>query len=201
MYPPYYIEAGHLFSPDKLHAIVFYSDERSAGMRIYLKKDGDWKKIYEDTTLNNGGGGYDIELKDWNSDGMPDIALNERGPTDEVQRYDLWLMAKDGASVHHIKQFDEVANPEVSKRTGHIISWYVHGAGMTRGEYRFQNDRLVDILQVSVGPSDRQSKDSSGWVHYYRNNATIKEIYCNLDKVYEYVPSHMRKQVKEYYGN
>lgn len=201
MYPAYYIQAGHLFNKAQLHAMVCYCDERSAGMRIYLKKNSIWRKIYEDTTLNNGGGGYALELKDWNSDGMPDICLNEKGPTDEVQTYMLWLMDKRGTAVHYVDKFESVTNPEIDSRNDHIVSWYVHNVGMTRCEYQFDRYTLKEILCVSVGETAEHSRDSSGCVHYYRNDKTIKEIYCDIDSVSKYVPREMKKNVGDYFGN
>jgi hypothetical protein len=97
----WFVDAGHLFNKNQVHAMILYSDELTTKMFIYLKKNKHWIKIFENTNIGNFR--WEPELKDWNGDGTKDIYFSEhKSWSDAVS---LWLVEKSGEKIHYIKEF------------------------------------------------------------------------------------------------
>ncbi len=194
-YPGYSVQAGHLFNDRQFHAIVFYADERSAGMHIYLREADTWKKIYEDTTLHITGSGSFPVFTDWNLDGTKDISIDETEPNRENQRYALWLVDPQGTAVHKVRAFEEIENPVIDTPAKHIVGSMAHGASLTRSEYAWEGFRLVNLQTVNVGFAGKDSCE----IRYFKGNDLLKDVYCPCTEASKHVPSKMRQDVKEYF--
>lgn len=143
-YPPYIVQAGHLFSDTQVHALLYYSDEQGAGLFVYRKQDGEWLQVLADTSARAMAGNALPELKDWNGDGIRDLSLYQRPALSMsvIDHYTLWLMDSRGKQLYYIRGFPEIENPEADTVSGRISSsYYYHGE--RKSEYRFDKDSVI----------------------------------------------------------
>ena len=196
-HPEYFINAGHIFNNHQVHAMVFYDNDESAGLFIYLKKGGAWKRILADENVACTSGRSGPELSDWNHDGIMDISMDQNTVTGEVDNYDLWLMDRSGEKLHEIKDFSEVPNPKVDSVTGIIKYEYTHNMYLTGGTLMFKNYKRVDLLNVSVVDRYRGG-DSAVEVTCKIGSGKERVTYCSWKNAAKYVPEPIKEDVLDF---
>ncbi len=199
-YPPYEVMAGHLFSPTQFHCILFYDDE-NAGMYVYVRKHGNWQKIFQDTGFHCTNGRSGLQLKDWNGDHVPDIFSESTGATSNAQTFALWLMKSDGLKVYPIQDFEDVPNPEIDSATGNInFNTVASNSYLVQGTYSLRNYKLQLLNSVSVSETTLQHIDSSGEIMFTGGKDDKKIIYCRIGQAHLFVPGPMKDNVAAYFN-
>ncbi|MBS1688838.1 MAG: hypothetical protein JSS96_08955 [Bacteroidetes bacterium] len=191
-YPPYSVEAGHLFNKRQYHAVVFYSDGAGAGLTVYLKGPRGWKKIFEDTSIDGTPASAFPDYRDWNRDGVKDISLLHGRATEINETTDLWLMDRKGDRLYALDSFSEIVNPEQDSLTGHILSYSTCGCAdncMLISEYAFKGYELKKLYFVNIACClDSKDPDSLCEIRYDKPFAAYRSTYTRPESVYKYVP-------------
>lgn len=187
-FPPYSVEAGHLFNERQIHAIVFHSDDTSTGMYIYLKKDGEWLNIFKDTTIEAGSGACYPRLMDWNGDGIKDVGIFHPSPIammSVIDTWDVWLMDRNADKLHPVNNFRELENPIVDSLSGNIVtSLYYHGD--KESAYKFENYSLVKLYDLRS--EDDDGKPDSVTLTLYNKGKVHKTVKTSTANVKRYIP-------------
>ncbi len=147
-----FIHAGHIFSRNQIHAVVFYDiGEKNAmpfAKMIVYKKNGNntWKKVLEDSTeVSN----FRFRYKDWNCDGINDLSFVENGWWNGGHgpiTWWLWLIDKNGVP-HKVNGFDDLDNPKIDSYSHHIFSTKEFHTGMEIAEYKLSGYRILKISE------------------------------------------------------
>jgi len=142
------VRAGHLFSSQHIHAIVYVPvAEGKATLTVYIKDKGAWREIFSASTTDD----LDLYLADWNGDGIKDLSMKHRlysGSTDQL--YDVYLADQSGLNLLKVAEFDELRSPAIDTPSGNIITendW--HGVE-TLGEYQIRGTAIVQLREVTV---------------------------------------------------
>lgn len=172
-----FIHAGHIFSKNQIHALLFYDigvkDYMPLARMVVYKKGASgtpWYKVLDDTceVFN-----YYFKYRDWNGDGIKDLSYEwdgwEGGGHGPVS-WHLWLTDKNGL-LHKVNGFEDIDDPQIDSLTNHVFSnsvWQHTAEEMA--EYKFSGNHIIKISDDMV-----VEYDNPDTVFYYRNGDMIKK--------------------------
>jgi len=198
VYVPYQVRVGHLLNARQLHAVMYYNDALGAGLQVFLWKDGRWRRIYRNDSIETGNRTTLPILEDWNGDGIKDIVIGCRdSPSSNEWLYgNLWVTDTSGEKMHLVDHFEDIRYPQLNKKTFRISSTLTHNFYYTHSEHAIKGYKLHSLDGFAIMVRDNAKvRDSAYEVEWRRNGKVIRRVYASPERVDSYVPAHLKKDV------